>query len=143
MIDSGDTAWVLACTALVLFMTPGLAFFYAGMVRVRNVLSMMMVNFVPLGVVTVLWLLLGYSIAFGNDAGGGLFGDFEPLRHAEPGQRARAGPARDQPGRGDPAARVRGVPDDVRGHHARAGHRRHRRTGCGSAAGRCSWASGR
>ena len=59
MIDSGDTAWVLACTALVLFMTPGLAFFYAGMVRVRNVLSMMMVNFVPLGVVTVLWLLLG------------------------------------------------------------------------------------
>jgi ammonium transporter len=76
MIDSGDTAWVLACTALVLFMTPGLAFFYAGMVRVRNVLSMMMVNFVPLGIVTVLWLLLGYSIAFGNDAGGGLFGDF-------------------------------------------------------------------
>ena len=74
-IDSGDTAWVLACTALVLLMTPGLALFYAGMVRAKHVLGMLMQNYVAIGVVSVTWVLVGYSLAFGRDAFGGLVGD--------------------------------------------------------------------
>ena len=73
--DSGDTAWVLASSALVLFMTPGLAFFYAGMVRRKNVLAMLMQNFVVMAVVGVLWVWVTYSLAFGPDWGGaGLIG---------------------------------------------------------------------
>lgn len=73
-VDSGDTAWILVCTALVLLMTPGLAFFYAGMVRAKNVLGMIMQNFVAIAVVSVTWTLVGYSIAFDEDAAAGLFG---------------------------------------------------------------------
>jgi ammonium transporter, Amt family len=65
-IDSGDTAWVLVSTALVMFMTPGLAFFYAGMVRARNALTMLMQNFFCLGLVSVFWAMVVYSIAFGG-----------------------------------------------------------------------------
>jgi Amt family ammonium transporter len=65
-IDSGDTAWVLVSAALVMFMTPGLAFFYAGMVRARNALTMLMQNFFCLGLVSVLWAMVVYSIAFGG-----------------------------------------------------------------------------
>jgi Amt family ammonium transporter len=65
-IDSGDTAWILASTALVLFMTPGLALFYGGMVRAKNMLSMLMQNVFAMGLMAVLWVLLGYSIAFGG-----------------------------------------------------------------------------
>jgi Amt family ammonium transporter len=75
-IDSGDTGWVLVCTALVLLMTPGLAFFYAGMVRAKSVLSMLMQNYVCIAVVTMVWVVLGYTVAFGSDAGGGLLGGF-------------------------------------------------------------------
>lgn len=74
-VNSGDTAWVLMCAALVLFMTPGLAFFYAGMVRSRNSLVMMQQNFIPLGVVSLTWVLFGYTMAFGNTAGNGFVGD--------------------------------------------------------------------
>lgn len=73
--EPGDTAWVLLCTALVLFMTPGLAFFYGGMVGIRNVLTMLMQNFFALGAITVVWVLVGYSIAFGSDNGFGLTGE--------------------------------------------------------------------
>jgi len=74
-VDAGDTAWVLASTALVLFMTPGLAFFYGGMVRRKNVLGMLMQNYVVMGVVSVAWVWLTYSLAFGVDWGGhGLIG---------------------------------------------------------------------
>ncbi|MFM9033779.1 MAG: ammonium transporter [Mycobacterium sp.] len=72
--DSGDTAWMLASAALVLLMTPGLAFFYGGMVRARGVLNMIMMSISAMGVVTVLWVLYGYSIAFGDDRSG-LYGD--------------------------------------------------------------------
>ena len=72
--DSGDTAWMLASAALVLLMTPGLAFFYGGMVRARGVLNMIMMSVSAMGVVTVLWVLYGYSVAFGEDKYG-LFGD--------------------------------------------------------------------
>ncbi len=74
MINSGDTAWVLASAALVMLMTPGLAFFYGGMVRSKSVLNMLMMNFICLAVVGVLWALFGYSWAFGDDAFGGLVG---------------------------------------------------------------------
>lgn len=73
-VNPGDTAWVLASAALVMLMTPGLAFFYGGMVSSKSVLNMLMMNFITLGVVGVLWLLFGYSEAFGNDAFGGLVG---------------------------------------------------------------------
>jgi Amt family ammonium transporter len=72
--DTGDTAWMLASAALVLLMTPGLAFFYGGMVRARGVLNMIMMSISAMGVVTVLWVLYGYSIAFGNDTSN-LFGN--------------------------------------------------------------------
>jgi len=67
--DTGDTAWMLASSALVLLMTPGLAFFYGGMVRVKSVLNMIMMSVIAMGVVTVLWVLYGYSLAFGDDVG--------------------------------------------------------------------------
>lgn len=72
--DTGDTAWMLASAALVLLMTPGLAFFYGGMVRAKGVLNMIMMSISAMGVVTVLWVLYGYSLAFGNDKFN-LFGD--------------------------------------------------------------------
>src|SRR5471030_2935287 len=73
-IDSGDTAWILTATALVLIMTPGLAFFYGGMVTKKNVLSTMMQSFVCMGVITIIWVIFGFSLAFG-DSIGGIIGD--------------------------------------------------------------------
>ena len=70
MVDTGDTAWVLGAAALVLFMTPGLALFYGGLVRSKNVLGTMMQSFAAIAVVSVVWLLAGYAIAFGDDLGG-------------------------------------------------------------------------
>src|SRR5204862_2832372 len=68
-MNSGDTAWMLASTALVLLMTPALAFFYGGLVRSKNALNTMMMSFISLGFVGVLWAVVGYSLAFstGND----------------------------------------------------------------------------
>ncbi|OFE16668.1 ammonia channel protein [Humibacillus sp. DSM 29435] len=77
--DSGNTAWVLAAAALVLFMTPGLALFYGGMVRTKSVLNMMMMSFITMGTVGTVWILWGYSETFGNDVGGGLIGN--PFEH--------------------------------------------------------------
>jgi len=74
-MESGDIAWVLISSALVLFMTPGLALFYGGMVRAKNVLNMLMMNFFTISIVTVIWVAVGYSIAFGGD--NGLIGDFK------------------------------------------------------------------
>lgn len=76
IIDTGNTAWMLMATALVLFMTPGLALFYGGMVRGKNVLSMLMQNFFAMGLMAVLWVLLGYTIAFGGGEHG-LWGNFD------------------------------------------------------------------
>src|SRR3989339_1760356 len=69
-VDSGDTAWVLISSALVMLMTPGLALFYGGMVRRKNILSTIMMSFVCLGLVALLWVLYGYTLAFGPDKGG-------------------------------------------------------------------------
>ncbi|MGZ4478237.1 MAG: ammonium transporter [Nocardioidaceae bacterium] len=74
-VNTGDTAWLLTSSALVLLMAPGLAFFYGGMVRAKSVLNMMMMTFGALALVSILWVLFGYSLAFGDDVGGGLLGD--------------------------------------------------------------------
>jgi Amt family ammonium transporter len=69
-INSGDTAWLLVSAALVMFMTPGLAFFYGGMARRKNLLSTLMMSFVMPGIVGLIWVLYGYSLGFGPDVGG-------------------------------------------------------------------------
>ncbi len=74
-IDSGDTAWILMSTALVMLMTPGLALFYGGMVRSKNVLGTVMHSFIAIALVSVQWILIGYSLAFGPDVSG-LIGNF-------------------------------------------------------------------
>ena len=76
-LSAGDTAWVLTSAALVLFMTPGLALFYGGMVRSKNVLAMLMQNFFAMGIVTVLWVVIGYSLAFGDAGNAGVLGNFD------------------------------------------------------------------
>ncbi len=76
-MDSGSVAWMLMASALVLFMTPGLAFFYGGLVRGKNVVNTVMYSFVSMGVVSVIWVLWGYSLAFGE--GGPFIGNFDFL----------------------------------------------------------------
>jgi len=73
-LDTGNTAWMLVATALVLLMTPGLAFFYGGMVRTKNVLAMLMQNFVCMGIVSLLWVVDLFSLVFGTDTWHGLIG---------------------------------------------------------------------
>jgi Amt family ammonium transporter len=81
-INAGDTAWVLVSAALVMLMTPGLAFFYGGLVREKNVLGTIMHSFVVIAIVSVLWVVVGYSLAFGPDHGGVIGGlDWSFLRH--------------------------------------------------------------
>ena len=75
MVNTGDTAWILTSAALVLLMTPGLALFYGGMVRAKSVLNMMMMSFGALALISVIWVLWGYSESFGDDVGAGLAGD--------------------------------------------------------------------
>jgi Amt family ammonium transporter len=81
-MDSGDTAWMLMATALVLFMTPGLALFYGGMVRAKNVLGMLMQNFFAMGLLAVVWATVAFTLAFGSFGNGGFIGnlDFAGLR---------------------------------------------------------------
>ncbi len=83
-IDSGDTAWLLVSTAMVMLMTPGLALFYAGMVRRKNVLGTLMHSFIAVAVVGVMWVVVGYSLAFGK--GGAYLGDLSLLGLAGVGQ---------------------------------------------------------
>jgi len=75
VLNSGDTAWVLASTALVLLMTPGLAFFYGGMVRAKSVLNMMMMSMITIGIVSVLWVIYGFELAFGYKADSPWYGN--------------------------------------------------------------------
>ena len=74
-MNSGDTGFILICSALVFFMTPGLAFFYGGLVRRKNVVNTMMAIVMIMGLATVMWALFGYSLAFGGNHGG-IIGDF-------------------------------------------------------------------
>ena len=73
--DTGDQAWMLISSALVLFMTPGLAFFYGGLVRRKNILSVLMQCFMCMCMVTILWVVVGFSLAFGPDVAGGFCGN--------------------------------------------------------------------
>lgn len=73
-IDSGDTAWMIVASAFVLLMTPGLAFFYGGMVNKKNIISTMLQSFVAMGVISVVWIIVGFSLSFG-DSIGGIIGD--------------------------------------------------------------------
>jgi Amt family ammonium transporter len=73
-IDTGATAWMLTSTALVLLMIPGLAMFYGGLVRSKNVLGTIMHSYVAMGIISVLWVIVGYSMCFGKNILGGWFG---------------------------------------------------------------------
>ena len=76
-MDSGHTAWMLTASALVFFMTPGLAFFYGGLVRSKSLVNTIMLSFITIGVVTIVWTLWGYSLAYGNgELISGFIGDF-------------------------------------------------------------------
>ena len=137
-LDSGDTAWMLSSTALVLLMTvPGLALFYAGMVRKKNVLATMMQSFTICCIVTIVWTVAGYSIAF--TTGNAYMGDFSRImlngiaEHMVKGNNSQAfvlasgvegrrGHVHD-----DPRDGLHDVPDDLRDHHAGADRRSVRR----------------
>ena len=94
-LNAGDTAWLLMATALVMVMLPGLALFYGGLVRRKNVLSTIMHSFFGLALVSVVWVLIGFSLAFGPDVAGlGLIGGLELRRVHERRARAQARPTR-------------------------------------------------
>ena len=76
-LNQADTAWLMVSCALVMLMTPGLALFYGGMVGSKNVLSSFMHSFIALGIITLQWVVIGYSLSFGSDMGGGFIGGFE------------------------------------------------------------------
>ena len=123
-INSGDTAWVLTSAALVMLMTPGLALFYGGLVRRKNVLSTIMHSIFILALVSVTWVLFGFTLAFGKDVNGwGIIGglDYIGLRGVGKDPLTQYAP-------NIPGYRLHGLPDDVRRHHAGPHHRRLRRT---------------
>src|ERR1044072_8097938 len=76
-VNAGDTAWLLASPALVMLMTPALGFFYAGLVRRKNVLSTLMLSWFILALISVQWVLWGYTLAFGPDTGLGIIGGLQ------------------------------------------------------------------
>ena len=120
VLDSGNTAWLLTSSALVLMMTiPGLALFYAGLVRAKNALSLLMQCMVAAGAIGVLWIIIGYTLAFGTGGASSAISRSSGLAGIEPDH--AVGHLR------DPRVRVRDVPGDVRDHHARADDRRLRR----------------
>src|SRR4051812_40570097 len=85
-LDTGNTGFMLLCTSLVMLMTPGLAFFYGGLVSRKNVLAIMMQSFVSMGWTSVLWFAFGYSLCFSGDTMGGVIGNLDMafLRHITP-----------------------------------------------------------
>ena len=122
MINGGDTAWVLTATALVMLMTPGLALFYGGLVRRKNVLSILMQCMFTLGLVSVTWVLVGYTLAFGPDVNGwGIIGGLDnvglkgvgvapgPYAATIPATAARVADARAADARVAEASRAAGV----------------------------------
>ena len=114
-VDTGDTAWMLIATALVLMMTPALGLFYAGLVRSKNTLNTFMMCVGAIAVAGVVWALVGYSLAF--DGNGSIIGGLELRR---PQRRHLRAPRRDD----DPAPALHGLPGDLLHHHRGAGLRR-------------------
>ena len=135
--DRGDTAWMLVSTGLVLLMVPGLALFYGGMVRRKNVLGTMMHSMVALAIIGIQWLLFGYCLAFGASQGGliGWKPDFLGLNGVLSNQLF--------PGTHIPILRPLHVPGDVRHHHAGPDQRRRGRARSASGRIACSSSSGR
>ena len=126
-MDTGDTAWMLTSTALVMIMLPGLALFYGGLVRRKNVLSTIMHSFFGLALVSVVWVIVGFSLAFAPSVdlpilGTGWIGGLDFVGFNNVGLDPSTVYATD-----DPVRAVRGVPADVRGHHPGPDHRRLRR----------------
>jgi Amt family ammonium transporter len=76
-LDTGDIAWMLVSAGLVLLMTPGLAYFYGGMVNHKNVISTMLQSFIAMGVITLIWVIFGFSLAFGSSINGLIGNPFE------------------------------------------------------------------
>ena len=95
-LDSGSTAWMLVSSALVLLMVPGLALFYGGLVRRKNVLSTMLHSFAAMGVIGVQWILIGYALAFGPSVGGWIGWDPAP-RPRRPARTRATSPTRPSP----------------------------------------------
>ena len=116
MMNAGDTGFMLICTAFVFFMTPGLAFFYGGLVRRKNVVNTMMACGAIMGLSVVMWTLFGYSLAFGGNHGG-IIGDFRWF--CAEWRRLGAGTLCGY----DPASGICGVPDDVCHDHTGTDHR--------------------
>src|SRR5438128_1437437 len=115
-LDTGNTAFTLLCASLVMLMTPGLAFFYGGLVGRKNVLAIMMQSFVSMGWTTVLWWAFGFSLCFsGDQKSSGLFWNH---RQPELGRPARHHPVHAIAERHDPDACLLRLSDDVRHHHA-------------------------
>src|SRR5436305_13510342 len=92
-VNSGDVAWMLTATGLVLLMTPGLSFFYGGMVRTKNVVSTMLQSFATMGVVSLLWIVVGFSLAFGDSFHGLIGNAATSLMVSRVGASADAAPA--------------------------------------------------
>ena len=115
MFDTGNTGFMLVATSLVMLMTPGLAFFYGGLVGRKNVLSIMIQSFVSMGVTTILWYAVGFSLCFSGGQGG-IIGNLDMAF-------LRRGPHDSVRRRPDPHDGVHRLPDDVRHHHAGPHHR--------------------
>ena len=113
VLSAGDTAWVLVSAALVMLMVPGLAFFYGGLVRKKSTLNTLMMSMAALGVISVQWVVIGYSLAFspGSPIIGGVHWAGFAFVGAAPDTTYAAN---------DSAPRLRGIPGDVRGDHDRA-----------------------
>ena len=78
-IDTGNTGFMILCTSLVMLMTPGLAFFYGGLAGKRNILGIMIQSFVSMGITTIMWFVVGYSLCFSGDSLGGLIGNLDKV----------------------------------------------------------------
>ena len=117
-IVAGDLAWMMTAAGLVLLMTPGLSFFYGGMVQKKNVISTMLQSLMAMIVISIVWVVVGFSLAFGDDIGGviGNPSTFFMFRHVGTATHPDAGTD-------DSARHLRAVPSEVRDHHAGADHR--------------------
>ena len=122
MFNGANTGFMLLAASLVMLMTPGLAFFYGGLVGRSNTLTIMIQSFASMGITTVMWWLVGYSLCFSGGSDG-IYGNFDLafLRHVDAGTRSTRR-------RGIPLVGADRLPDDVRDHHARADHRARSRT---------------
>ncbi len=123
MFDTGNTGFMLVATSLVMLMTPGLAFFYGGLVGRKNVLAIMIQSFVSMGWTTVIWFTVGYSLCFSGDVGG-IIGNLDMAF-----LRGVTSETVLSPDQQYPAPRVHRLPDDVRDHHPGPDHRRLRQPG--------------